>query len=60
MQEIKKCPYCGEDATLLESERPKRVLLGCNTEGCRGNFKRIYPYTDAETALKEWNTRSEV
>ena len=58
MNEIKKCPFCGGEATLTnklsKDEYGQRLWNVC----CFGCANRTSSYWDKEIAIEAWNTRN--
>ena len=48
---IRKCPFCGKEASLKEIKGKFRI--GCGTRGCIGNSGKHY--VSKENALNAWN-----
>ena len=59
MVELKRCPFCGEEARTVESE------CGLYDVSCKNGFCYAYMasnqarYYELDDAIKEWNRRAE-
>jgi len=53
--ELKPCPFCGEEAEMYETNEGCRVL--CFGSGCIMNALKVQ-YTHEKFAIAAWNKRS--
>ncbi len=55
---LKKCPFCGEEATLKQKTSKGQLIneyrVGCNTKNCPGNHSK---YHKKDEAIGLWNSR---
>lgn len=56
MPELKPCPFCGEEAEIIEFS--DRFQCGCKDEGCIAWAEDMPVYLTRSGAIKEWNTRA--
>ena len=55
---LKPCPFCGEDAKLIE-DVDMGYTVGCNTSMCFGNaYEGEQFYEEVDVAVKMWNRRA--
>ena len=59
MVEIKRCPFCGEEAEIRQKTSKGALLneykIGCKTKLCPGSGKTYYK--SKEQAIEKWNKR---
>jgi hypothetical protein len=61
MNELKPCPFCGNEADLIEDEV---FSIQCRTEGCFLNlyiedYGPIFTFDHLELLVEAWNTRED-
>ena len=57
MEELKTCPFCGEDAELVDCEIQPRYFVRCTNYRYCGIEQEICS-TSKQTAIKRWNRRA--
>ena len=58
MAELKKCPFCGGDAEVVQHNTYKRDWTPrCKQTSCCGRLQKKFAYK--ELAIKFWNRRTE-
>jgi len=57
MEERKKCPFCGSDATVTERDRGFRIECSMRFESCPVNC-RTHHFDSIIEAIDAWNTRA--
>lgn len=63
-EELKPCPFCGEEHvkvayTGYENEGCVLNTIGCSTTNCPGHIAGSWRYFSRERAIEAWNTRAE-
>ena len=63
-EELKPCPFCGEDHvsvayTGYADEGCVLYTLGCSTTNCPGHISGSWRYFNLERAAEAWNRRAE-
>lgn len=61
MQELKPCPFCGEQVSVLECQANGNNVVEyyilCDTELCWINQNNYWCYNDREEMVEFWNRR---
>ena len=56
MTEMKACPFCGREATMIDCETYPRWFIKCSYRYCGVEQPRCY--ATKEAAIKAWNRRT--